>query len=640
MARIRSVAVIAPLALCGGSLVRSRVGDEHSVQQVVETLRNLRESLEDSAKRAEASEAQVAEACKEALRRTGDRAGENFSGPNASSLRSSLKEQEADLERSEGRVKQVSAGISLAERARVGFVQAGLRSSNATLTAFFMALPSTNSDASLVASVGSNKQMMLASMRGALEVLVPSVAQLRERKTETARRLEARIRSVASSGRFLAAIRDSCAQSSTWSSARSTSLANEQNYIAAAEAALQQIAPDAAEVSFAQLSEVRRHTTRRGADDGDESPEERVEDVFASQPGEDQQTQAERKDSDDSLDTVLPSKGASEQGTEGEASAQKVEVPAEARPMVENKKGPSSAVRELLSEVKGSAEKDDHTWCTKERLRTKLALHLAEDVATELGKEVDERAQMETQIARDLTVLSGASSAVAAASKDVSGGLAKQKELLSSRAQELALAKRIMEQAVHVLSDLRSAGALPSAAGAAGGVVDAAVDSLKQVDTFLADEAKSQSGALDELTRSMKVLAQTASECSSDLKAEHVQLDFARQMHASARARLAESRRRYDDDWKDVETYAADLEKTCGQDIAHVAAQETAAEARALEDAEVVLAGKDLPERADAAGASGLRGAGSVAHRPVAAAKLQDLSPLERAAQEMGVSTD
>jgi len=671
MAPVRSVAALASLACCWGGLAGSSAGGDRSVKQVVDTLRNLKASLEEATRKAEALDAEVSSQCDTALRRLGGRKGDEFSGPRVASLQVALEEQEAAVEESEGTAQQVRANIALVEHTLQKLHELG--SANGTLDASLLALPSTKGgDAKLVSSMLSNKQMTLMSLQGELEVLVPAIAQLHGRKTETSRRLEARTRSAASSGSFLTAIRESCTRSSSRASAQSAPRANEQNLIDAAEAALQQLvaaAPAAAqatteEVSFVQLkvAKVHRHDDD-SSDDADESSDDAGSDDAPAAKEATQDASQEDDSNDDGLDDIFSSAvstpadaapapdAAPADDQEAPAAAAQDDAPAEpaatapqpadeaqAEGALIAKKGKIDAmVQKLLAEVKTSSESDDREWCLEERARTKLAMRLAKDTTTELANEVAAHAEMEAQLAEDLSKLKNASEAVEATSKDVSGGLAKQKSYAASRSKELALATRILSQAVHILSDLQSTSASQGADAHADAqrLLGAAVDSLRQANTFFQDEAKVQEQALEELASSAKAVADSASHCSSDLAAEGWELDFAKSSHASARARAEETKRRYDEDLQEVSKYATGLESTCGQDVLKASTQEETVEARALEDAENVLQGKAIAANSQAsAGSSGLRGAASAKD---AAAKLQNLSPLERAAQEMGV---
>jgi len=123
--------------------------------------------------------------------------------------------------------------------------------------------------------------------------------------------------------------------------------------------------------------------------------------------------------------------------------------------------------------------------------------------------------------------------------------------------------------------------------------------------------------------------AHTAAEA---LEREHNALAMVRDAHLAQSNRCAESQRAYEVEMREATAYLHSLEEACSMDVAALEEHQRKVQVHALKDSQTVLEGHRPTVRTH-----GLRGhVHSAAPPPTGRA----LSPLERAAAEMGVAAE
>merc|ERR1719215_1048606 len=113
-------------------------------------------------------------------------------------------------------------------------------------------------------------------------------------------------------------------------------------------------------------------------------------------------------------------------------------------------------------------------------------------------------------------------------------------------------------------------------------------------------------------------------------------LGMARDNHASERERCAENNRTYADEVDEATNYLKKLEDECKSDLVVMKEQQRSTEVSALKDAETVLDGQLIKNAQNSHGAHGARSSNGLR----GAQDSKELSPMERAAMEMGVAVE
>jgi hypothetical protein len=283
-----------------------------------------------------------------------------------------------------------------------------------------------------------------------------------------------------------------------------------------------------------------------------------------------------------------------------------------------------------MKSASSSAAEQKH-WCAREHEDNKLALRLAQDLVSQISAEIDAHSDAEAQLSESLTNLDDFRALLNSTMKNVADAAKKEVTLLSHGEKDKALAGKILNQAINILENLQETGGLAKM-HISGGVVGL----LKEAKSAAEEHSKNTQSLQQDAVASAKDLIQKAHAVAVVQDRERANTEELRDEHISQRGAFLETKEAYMNEVSQANTYLSKLNEECSASaIAHQ--QETrATQVQALEDAKAVLEGKKTLARDDG---FGLRGAssGSASAQPKSE---QSLSPLERAAMEIGVAVD
>jgi len=509
-------------------------------------------------------------------------------------MQAQLTETEAEVEEAEGTVQQVKVDIEM--------VQHTITQTQGMLQE--RAGEADQHQAALLTSLVENKQLSLSSLQGELEVSVPVLAQLQATVAETKQRISYRTESAEAAKDFLSALRDTCQGSADRADAQAAARVGESNSIHVALQALpaqsqlegaEKVDKDgnAQALSFVQV-----------ADRNLEVSTDDLSDLFAA----DQEAHPE------SYATAAPAVPAMRSKSRVQATEQVSAAPS-LRPRIQT----------LLTQLKDGDNTfsglDQGVWCTKQRENSAMALKFAQDSVAQISSELDAHTDAEAELSEELTKLQASSSDVTASSKSIATQATKELALVQSSRKDQQLATKILDQAMTILKELGMANST---------TVVNALDSAKKMFTA---QVKASSGFEQQANAGAKALSEAALTFTKAQESEQHNLEFAKDDHASQRLRGVENKRLYEADVQEASTYAKKLEESCKANAESEAKQQRSAQVHALEDADKALQGKLVEAKSTA---NSLRGFDAGHPKPLP----ENLTPMQRAAMEMGISTD
>jgi len=265
-----------------------------------------------------------------------------------------------------------------------------------------------------------------------------------------------------------------------------------------------------------------------------------------------------------------------------------------------------------------------------------MALKFAQDSVSRINSELESHSDSEAELGEELTKLKAVATAVAASAKNVLEQASKEQALIQSSRKDQQLATKIIEQATTIIKDLgQSNGLADSSAITAIDLADSAkvLGALASAKNMLVAQTKAAEGFDKEASTKAKRVGQAALILTQTQESEQHNLELAKDDHSSQRLRAVEDKRLYDTDVQDAMSYSQKIEDSCKADANTWSNQQRAAQEHALEDADKALEGKLVELKSIG---PGLRGSDASQAKPPAA----DLTPMQRAAMEMGVSSD
>jgi len=570
---------------------------QSSIVQIRDTLRNLLRSIEDNGRDAEALFGKRQLWCDSNLHDF--EAEHQSSTANFLDMQAQLTETEAEVEEAEGTVQQVKVDIEM--------VQHTIKQTEDMLEEH--AGDATHkADPSLLEALLDNKQLSLSSLQGELEIAVPVLAQLQANVAETKQRISYRSQTLSASRDFLSALRGSCQGTADMADSQAAGRLGESNSIHAALEALDESAKlkrasddreeDSEALSFVQVAEGNQEVT---TDD--------LSDIFAADK------------------EALPASR-----DEEEAPAVKSVVRPEARHVMSSSAEMRLSntlrprIQTLLTQLKNgdnmsSGGSEQAMWCSKQRESNIMALKFAQDSVAQISSEMESHADAEAEFTDDLTKLQQSASAVTATAKGVLQQVGKEQALLQSSRKDQQLATKILDQAMTILKELKMSNSVKVVGG---------LDAAKKM---LLAQMKASVDFEHDSSAKAKAVGEMGLAFNKEQESEQHNLEFGRDDHSAQRLRGVENKRLYEADVEEATTYAQKLEATCAADAEKQAKQQRSLQVHALEDAGKALDGKLVEAKTTA---SNLRGVDS--GKPKAAS--ENLTPMQRAAMEMGIATD
>lgn len=622
------------VALGTATLVTEAYGEAHaaagpSVSGIRDTLQNLLRSVTQEGDKVEAFFKSRRDWCDGVLEsfETADKASKQ----GLKLLSTDLKEHEASVEEAQGTIQQVQADIVLVQHTlnQTQEMHRVLRQDEAF---------AQNSDAllqehdQLLLELVDNKRQTLQSLQGELDVIVPALSQLEARVVETKHRIADRMDSTGSQRDFVAALKSSCDNAS----ARRDTEATDRDGVAKS---IQQ-ALDA----LGQVGDLSQRRAQSPSAPDAPQPGREVQDALMETPslvqlGSESEA-SEAVTTEEDLLSIFS--GKPRPGSELPAgfprTRRQTTTPApEAAAVVSaihqkdhHKLRPK--IKQTLAQLRsterqGSGESE---WCAEEHANNELALRLAQASIGELTAEIDAHSEAETQLQEEMGQLNASIVAATQSAQETLNSTAKERELINAKLKDSGLAVRILAQATAILVDLQASGALAGGAKEqAAAQAKAALGSAKTAFEAQGQKALKMRGGV---AQAANELAKKSADSVRTQKRERMNLESAFDSHVSLRSRLEESKRMHDTEVKQATTYLNALEEECKTNVIDLEDQERKAEMRALDDAQQVLAGK----RMVLSGSQPVEKDGLVEHKQMP----EELSPMERAAAEMGISVD
>lgn len=556
-----------------------------------------------------------------------------------SEMKLDLKEGEAAAQEAEGSVQQVRADIALVqhtinqteEMRRVWLHEEKVEKKSAELAQKGAHLsPGLNSallqsrqvmekqfksDRHSVGEMIENKKQSLTSLEGELEVVLLAHAQVQARAAEAKRRITDRDESAGSEEAFTAALRSDCNGRSNRAAARIESRTKASSAIERVVDVLQSVS---AQPVAQQAAEVSRAADVAESEDDD------------SDSGADSFLQTGQ--SQISAEDVLELLGG------GPALAPRQSAPQNAQIFLQRPRPHALSalsrpkIGQLLSQVKStaSAASEQKHWCTREHEDNKLALRLAQDLVSQISAEIDAHSDAEAQLSDSLANLDDFHGVLNSTMKNVADAAKKEVTLLSHGEKDKALAGKILNQAINILENLQDNGGLAKVH-----VSGSVVGLLKEANAAVAENSKTTQSLQQEAVASAKDLIQKAHSVAVVQDRERSNTEELRDEHISQRGAFLETKEAYVAEVSQANTYLSKLNEECSASAVAHQQEQRATQVHALEDAKAVLEGKKTLSRDEA---YGLRGS-SAGSAPKSDSD-KSLSPLERAAMEIGVSVD
>jgi len=652
-------AFVVAWASLGEALPRGRPGvadvasSDASLAQVRATLLELRRSISDASRASRALASRSRQRC--AGTAGAFRNEEAAANASLGRLRAELGERRAAAHEAEAAAEEAQADMVLVGRTVNQTEEAlqGRGSSGSDMlagaggTGVSRSAAPRGGDEHLMRTLIRKKRQTLASLRGESEMLLPAAARLQAVVAETEHRVTDRAASAAGLRLLAAASSAGCASTAQRAERRAAAHTAEAASIETAVQALEHAAAaaphsgpgmerleaespeeeDAQEVdgtpsgvSLLQLGEQAHAGTAPGGAEEDllsifggrdepALPENPVT-AFAVEPGTGSEVDSSpvaRVAGED--DGAVPTRPPPLPHAKGEEAALPASQP---------------KIRQLLAQLKakGMGSADQREWCSRERAQGRLDLRFAQASAVEMSTEAEGHTEAEAELNGELSRLQASATVVAAVSKGTSQEAAEEDALLKRFSKDGVLATKIIAQAIALLAEQQSA----SSSG-----IQAATAALKSAEATFEAQAQGAGASRQEATAEARLVVGAAEEVTHTLKRERMNVELSRDNHVSERERSSSEQRLHEARARGAAAYLQDLDRECKENIFALAERERKAQIRALKDAQRALEGK---EPLATASPSGLRGG------VAPALEAGDLSPMERAAAEMGVAVD
>jgi len=653
-----------------------------SVAQIQETLKSLQRSVEDSSRDLERFADTRQRWCDESLRSFVD--AEDVMNTSLRHLAADIEEHGAAVDEAAGTAQQLQADVALIQHT-LDKTKEALDDWRREKQEEEQAFNSTDlsekrrdelqkqfeEDEAMLVALVKNKRQTLLSAQGEQTVFWPVITQLKAQLVEMQRRHADKDDSTTSSQQFVWSVRNGCSHGARRSDEQA----------AGASAALGPVST--ALQALAQLSQGIGNAVANGGNGATPaSPEQRqvpsflqtaqepaaqaedddLLDVFSGPPeGQDDTAPPQQSDApvatpapeaqpsslvaasqqDEDADDTSATDDDSAQDDSPQDMTDNSHAAATQSENVEQAQAPVPArhkIEELLSELRTEPNtgEEGREWCEEEAERSSQVVMLAQASIREMEAEMDVHADSVETLDRELAILHATRTSLESAAEQAANSSAREHTMLSAGARDHPLAAKIVEQAMAILAGLKEYGGLaPTAAKDA----DDALAALKAARTAFQAQTAAVHRLSAEVNANAVEIAKLAEDAVGALERERVNLELARDTHAGDRAHSAENRRVSEAELKKAVVYADQLRDACQSNVSSLEDTDRQAAIQALEDSKMVLDGR----RPSTLRGASTFAANSVPGLPGATAPKDlpaNLSPLERAAAELGVPVD
>ena len=594
------VALVLHALFAAAAAEHSRSGVEStevSLSQIRDTLRNLRRSIEDEEHDAENFYDLRQKWCDDTLHKL----EEDLEATHTSlvHLGTDLKEHEAAVEEAEGTAEQIRADIALVQHTL-----------NQTEMAF-EGLPDGPQDAvknthRLLTALVQNKKQTLLSLQGELQVVLPTLAQMEARLAETQRRYVDRNESTTIHASFVGQLRTGCSDSAERADRKATARMSETSFIETALQALDQMAPN--------------HHAREQRQESapDSSP---LDAMTGLSEVSFVQTSQETVTSEDDLMSIF--RGPSPKSRDASSSLLQQEPAATPR----QKSSVGSEIQNLLSTLSVKSDnRDQAEWCSLERAQNHLVQRVAQASLGEVSAEINAHVNLEEHLSEELKGIAAFGNTIKGAAKEGMESAEKERTHLAGSQKDQGLATKILAQATSILKELKHSKRLSSRNEKAYQTMLSALSSAK---VAFGSQSETLSDWQKQLATATTEQERLVQESVRLFEHEEANLELVRESHVSRRNECEENQRVYEAQASEASQYSEALKGECDIKVKVTEDQEEKVQQHALQDAEKVLKGEEVKEETTS---HSLRGA---VRKDEA-----NMSPMERAAAEMGVDSD
>jgi len=272
----------------------------------------------------------------------------------------------------------------------------------------------------------------------------------------------------------------------------------------------------------------------------------------------------------------------------------------------------------LVSKMQVDGRKDrskQEAWCAEELGREKQALKEARASAELFGNDAAANARLQGNLDEELGQMQRNSAQVKQAAKHMLEDATNWTKGMDSTSRDQVVAAKVLKTAAQGLSALREQWWGHSTSNP----VESAMRALTSAGTSFEQQALSSKVWRSESSESATLVSKQAKDLLTALAGESSKLELLRDFYAERQQRSEENKELYAGQAKSSESSLRSLEDACSKKKLDLQESGLTAEMNALHDAQMVFLGHHIK-------AKSLRGAG--------------LSPMEKAALEMGVSMD
>eukprot|EP00927_Polykrikos_kofoidii_P052247 TRINITY_DN4602_c0_g1_i1.p1 TRINITY_DN4602_c0_g1~~TRINITY_DN4602_c0_g1_i1.p1 ORF type:complete len:658 (+),score=152.01 TRINITY_DN4602_c0_g1_i1:103-2076(+) len=503
-------------------------------------------------------------------------------------------------------------------------------------------------DVGVLSKLVQGKTLTLASVLGEIEALEPALAELEAQAAESKRHVEDLRESSASTSSLVHFVKESCTGVVRRNNARESARIDQAELL---EAALQSLevaksAPRSREVAFLQVGQHSTAPDELLSIFGDsDDPNNAVAESAAQSEIDGENTMA-GVTSSEVVDNDSDADGAAADNASGgvvdivaateEVGDAVVDSTDNVPPHIEETNAgagehksesvaptPSAAaIKALISKVRSEGAVGDmqRPWCENELAHNQLLLRLALDAGSRAAASVEAHADMETQLQQDLTRVSSEMTQLDKVAKEAAASAEAELASLMSNGKEQVLASRILAQGVAVLRKLdATSGVTAHKLIAAGNAFQAQVKAFTHLQRDVKVEARQ--------------IREVAAETRRALGRERNGLVMARDSHEARRLQSVDGKATHDTEAQKTREYLNRLVRTCQSSSSSAEELRHQTELHLLGDVEEALEGRRVGQERS------LRGTKKTNAKETKV-DTSKLSPIERAAMEMGVPID
>jgi len=517
-----------------------------------------------------------------------------------SPLHADLDEHEAALEEANGSVQQIDADIALVQRtiAHAETMLKGLNSEKGDLPA--------GDDRHLLEALLSSRRELLTSLHGELELTLPSLTQLQSQVAVVRCRIADRTESATAMRALEGAVKDDCK--------RGEERANQQ---ASLRAVGEKILKEFLLVLEGGVKAWRRQEQLKGSSRSNSAIQLSEQVSFLQTDLTDDDVLSAVDDRPDERQSSVAQMHSEVRVQRQAATVKTMTKAAEVE----------ASIRSLLvgmrQEISGSVA-DHSQWCAQERGQNELAARLAEDSAGEMEAQIAAHVSAVQQLGEESQRLESSAASLNSTQQNIENIMKEELALIARNTRTHVLASKILAQAMSIIDELKNSGGFVDDSEHPASTL---MEPLKAAKATFERETEVASEWQHEVQSARSELLQKLVEVTGARDHERISIKLMQEQHGAERVRGVENLKAYRKEAEVANQFLLRLKDECSSGTHSDRQRAADMRVHAMQDAEQLLRSATDPESSSqnqrhSALANG--GAG--------------LSPLERAAREMGVS--